>query len=128
MREKKLFAGLTADWDQLLAAAEANRADLPEVEAFRVQLEANLEDVRAAHARRAGLEAEKLQATQAIHASLASGKSLAGRIREWVRCRYGIHSEKLVEFGITPIRRRRLARGKPEKGERYSPESHRTAR
>ena len=46
IRAKKAFAQVTADWDQLLAAVEANRADLPEVEAFRVQLEANLEDLR----------------------------------------------------------------------------------
>lgn len=128
MREKKAFAQVTADWDQLLAAVEANRADLPEVEAFRVQLEANLEDLRAAYARRASLEAERLQATRTVKASLAQGKALASRIRIWVRGRYGIHNHKLVEFGIKPYRRRRLAREKPEKGERHSPESHRTAR
>jgi hypothetical protein len=128
MREKKAFAQVTADWDQLLAAVEANRADLPEVEAFRVQLEANLEDLRAAYARRASLEAERLQATRAVSASLAHGKALASRIRIWVRGQYGRHSNKLIEFGIKPYRRQGRPRGQPERGERYSPESHRTAR
>lgn len=128
MREKKAFAQVTADWDQLLAAVEANRADLPEVEAFRVQLEANLEDLRAAQARRASLEAERLQATRAVKVSLVHGRALASRIRFWVRGQYGDQSDKLVEFGMKPYRGRRPARGKPERGERYSPESHRTAR
>jgi hypothetical protein len=111
MKAGRSLAILTAAWEQLLAAVTAHQADLPEVEAYRVQLEASLEDVRAAHARRASLEAEKLRATQAVNLALDHGKALASRLRIWVRGVYGLHSDKLVEFGIKPLGRRRAVRG-----------------
>jgi hypothetical protein len=123
VREKKQsFAGFTAGWDQLLAAVEANRADLPEIEIFRVQLEANLEDLRALHAQRATLQANALRVTQDLKHARDQGMALASRLREWVRCRYGIRNDKLIEFGIKP-RRKRRSRGKPveEGGEERAP-------
>jgi hypothetical protein len=115
VRKRTTFATITAEWEQLLAAVEANRDELPQVEAFRVQLEASLEDLRALQVQRATLEANRLRATRDLKVSLDRGKALAGRLREWVRGRYG-SGDKLIEFGMKP-RRKRRARGRPGKEE-----------
>jgi hypothetical protein len=115
MKKTRSFAAITADWEQLLAAAEANRDDIPQAEAFRVQLEASLEDFRALHAQRAALEANRLRSTQELKIALDRGVVLAGRIRAWVRGQYGIHDDKLVEFGMKPWRKRK-PRGRPAAG------------
>jgi hypothetical protein len=122
MTKTRSFAAITADWEQLLAAAEANRDDIPQAEAFRVQLEASLEDFRALHAHRAALEANRLRSTQDLKIALDRGTALAGRIRAWVRGQYGSRNEKLVEFGMKPWRKRK-PRGRPaaEGGEERAP-------
>jgi hypothetical protein len=116
MRKRMSFAVITAEWEQLLAAVEANRDDLPQAEALRVQLEASLEDLRALQAQRAALEANRLRATQDLRICFDQGRALASRLREWVRGQYGVRGDKLIEFGMKPRRKRRI-RGRPEKEE-----------
>jgi hypothetical protein len=115
VRKRTTFATITAEWEQLLAAVEANRDELPQVEAYRVQLEASLEDLRVLQVQRATLEANRLRATRDLKVSLDRGKALAGRLREWIRGWYG-SGDKLIEFGMKP-RRKRRARGRPGKEE-----------
>jgi hypothetical protein len=104
------WAGLMSAWGRLLAAVDANREDLLQVEAFRVQLEASLTDLRILHARRATLQREMLVRTQELKVLTAQGRDLAVRIRDGVRSRYGFRSDKLLEFGMQPIPERRPRR------------------
>jgi hypothetical protein len=117
MRRLKSFAAVTASWEQLLSAVEANRDELPQVETFRVQLEACLDDLRAAHAQRAALEANRLRATRDLKIALDQGTALASRLRAWARGQYGNRGDKLIEFGMKP-RCKRKPRGRPGKEER----------
>jgi hypothetical protein len=110
-------------WDRLLAAVEANREDLPQVEALHVELEASLTDLRILHARRATLQREMLVRTQELKILAAQGRDLAVRIRYVIRARYGFRSDKLLEFGIKPIpeRRPRHRRSPPDRLETEAP-------
>jgi len=101
------WAGIMSAWGRLLAAVDANREDLLQVEDFRVQLEASLADLRILHARRATLQREMLVRTKELRVLADQGKDLAVRIRHMVRARYGFRSQKLRQFGIKPVDRRR---------------------
>lgn len=125
----KAFDAVTVEWEQLLAAVTANQEELPQVEAFRVQLEAHLTDLRALQAQRAALQVKALQATQNLRDALAWGLDLVTRIRDGVRGHYGFRNDKLTEFGIRPIRKRKeVACPGGERGDRSSPESIRPVR
>lgn len=107
------YACALADWEELLAALEANQDDLSLVDPYSAHLRAELSNLRTALARQSALRAEMLQATQDVHCYVALGKDLTRRIRDWLRSQYGHRSEKLTEFGIKPIRRRHPPRVRP---------------
>jgi hypothetical protein len=107
--------GMLSDWEQLLAAVGANREDLPHVETVRARLAAHVEDLRLLHSDRDRLRTETRRMTEEILQGFAEGGDLAIRLRSYVRSTYGIHSDKLLEFGIKP-RGRRRQNGRPPKG------------
>lgn len=93
-------------WERLLSSLEANAGDFPQLEAYRAQLKAMLDGAREASAQQAALAAEKQETTQRLQSVLADGRKLANFLRNGVRQRYGNRSEKLVEFGLKPLRAR----------------------
>jgi hypothetical protein len=97
------YTYILAHWDRLLAGAEANRADLPELEQCRAQLEAALVDTREAHARREGQRAETHRTTEEIQAVLRLGRDLAAQLEAGVKLHYGRRNPKLAEFGMKPL-------------------------
>ena len=103
-----------AHWERLLAAVEENRKDLPFLEMFQAQLGKEMDCVKDLRDRKAALRAETRQVSRDLRVFLARGRDLASRIQAGARSQYGIHSEKLTEFGIR-LRRRRTVREKPRK-------------
>jgi len=89
-------------WDQVLAAMATHHADLASYEAFGVELAAAADTLRNLQDRRARLRDEVQQMTAEVHAVLAQGNDLLARLRAGVRSRYGIHDNRLLEFGIKP--------------------------
>jgi hypothetical protein len=110
---KKSLPTTLALWEQLLAGVEANQEELQHVDVYRAQLDAEMKDVKAALSRRAALHAESLQTTRDLRSFAARGDEMAVRIRAGIHLQYGPRSEKLVEFGMKPTRRRRGPREKP---------------
>jgi hypothetical protein len=94
-------------WDRLLAGVAAHPEDLQCVEACRVQLALELSDIQSLRARQAALRAEMRQSVRALKVLLVRGTELAARIRAGVRSQYGTRSDKLLEFGMNPVRRRK---------------------
>src|SRR5947208_1538053 len=95
--------GILSDWAQVLAAVEVHQDDLPHIEDLRVRLAAGLEDLRTLRADRDLLRMEVQRMTQEVQQALEQGRDLASRIRAGVRTIFGIHSDKLSEFGSKPI-------------------------
>lgn len=104
-REPKYGVTLNG-WERLLGSMEANVGDFPQFDAYRAQLKAMLDAAREAAAQQAAMAANKQEATKKLQSVLADGRKLANFLRNGVRQRYGNRSEKLVEFGLNPLRTR----------------------
>lgn len=91
-------------WERLLASMAANAQDFPQLEAYRTELQSKLDAARAASTQQAAMEATKQEATKSLQATLAEGRKLATFLRGGVKQRYGNRAEKLVEFGLAPLR------------------------
>jgi len=104
-REPKYGVTLNG-WERLLGSLETNAGDFPQLETYRAQLKTMLDGAREAAAQQAALAANKQETTKKLQSVLADGRKLANFLRNGVRQRYGNRSEKLVEFGLNPLRTR----------------------
>ena len=91
-------------WERLLTSMEANAEDFKTLETYRAKLQSMLDTARESSARQAAMEASKQEATKSLQALLVEGRKLATFLRGGVKQRYGDRSEKLVEFGLAPVR------------------------
>ncbi len=108
---KESLAVTLSQWEQLIAACEANAEDLD----FLLELQAELRDLseraKELSVQQDALNAQKQQVTRDLDQVKEQGRALALRLRDGVRSRYGKRSAKLAELGI-----------KPRKGRASSPE------
>lgn len=109
MPKTSSFADVVLDWESLLIATEQHALDIPEAERHRASLTEHLVFTRQLKAAQDSAIANKQQATQDLQAAVVKGRELAIRVRGAVRAALGPKSERLVQFGITPIRKRRRA-------------------
>ncbi len=109
MPKTSSFADVVLDWESLLIATEQHALDIPEAERHRAALTEHLVFTRQLKAAQDSAIASKQQATQDLQAAVVKGRELAIRVRGAVRAALGPKSERLVQFGITPIRKRRRA-------------------
>jgi len=98
-------------WDQIVDGVGNNQADLPDLVNKKVELEQTGEEVRALSTEQAVLTAGKQETSKRLKAKLRKGEALADFLRTGVRQVYGYGSEKLVEFGMQPIRPRSRVSG-----------------
>ena len=93
-------------WRRLGNGLEANVGDYPNLEGHCVRLKEMTERAHALVVKRNALDAEKQAVTSELQTLLEEGRKLATFLRLGMRQSYGNDSEKLVEFGIRPRRRR----------------------
>jgi hypothetical protein len=111
------FAVQILDLEQLHAAIVRNLGLVPGVETLREPLELSIANIRALSIARNTLTADKQRLTQELKAALKSTESLVIDIRAIIRGQVGSRSEKLVEFGVAPLRRRTRKPKPPEESE-----------
>jgi hypothetical protein len=104
---KTSYAKMLRDWEVLLTKVSANKADLPFVEDYRAQLEVELNGAKETIEKQTAMQAAFQNETRNLEKFLERGKALAVNIRAGVVTRYGNRSEKLIEFGMRPVRSRR---------------------
>jgi hypothetical protein len=107
------FMALMGEGDHLLATVQANSADLAHLEETRVQLAANMDVARAASVRQNTAKALVQQSTRDLEKAMVDTRELITRMRNGIRTKYGLRSEKMTEFGMQP--RRALVRKAKEK-------------
>ncbi len=112
-REPKYGATLNG-WERLLASMEANADDFKTFEDHRAKLKSMLDTARETSAHQAAMAATKQEATKNLQTLLAEGRKLANFLRNGVKQHYGNRSEKLVEFGLAPLRARAKAKVDPQ--------------
>lgn len=94
------------EWEQTVTVSKVNAADLQSLSGFTLRLEVLLPLLKEASVRQATLQAELQQATRDLDAFKKEANEMATRIRAGVKATYGYRAEKLVEFGLKPLRKR----------------------
>ena len=112
---KIALAELFANWEGLLRAAAKYR-DQRKLHIHLDKLQAAFDRLHELEALRASLQAQQQQATQEMGAIKDDGKTTAIQIRTILKGILGPRSEALVEYDVTPVRkrgpRRKAAAGK----------------
>jgi hypothetical protein len=99
------YSDVTTDAEQLLTSTSANPDLQPIVERHRPQVEGDLEEIKNLKALQKTLTADKQKATQNLQAALKRLKERLIFLRAAIRGDMGPRTEKLVEYGITPLRK-----------------------
>ena len=128
------YATVIRDWELLLGRVTANAADLPFLGDYRAQLEAELAGLKESIERQTSLVSAAQQETRLVEGFLQRGNVLAVNLKAGIRTRYGNRSDKLVEFGMRPLRSRRRVtsevkrkRKEKEEEEKAAPQTATTA-
>ena len=100
------YSDVTTDAEQLLTASTANPALQPIVEKHRPQIEGALGEIKTLKALQKTLTADKQKTTQDLQAAMKRLKELIIFLRAAIRGDMGPRTEKLVEYGMTPLRQR----------------------
>jgi hypothetical protein len=116
MPSSNAYSDVVTDWQGLLDAAERNPEVQPSIEAERQSLAQVLAEVQSLKARQKEVTAQRQEVTQQLKAAVVRGKEVAIRVRSVVRGKIGPRSERLVHFGVPPLRRR-PRKTKPTDGE-----------
>jgi hypothetical protein len=106
-RARTIFSTVVSSWEQLLVALLANTQQFLHLEEQRNRLQQLLERARQLATEQDLHTAAKQEASRELEVILADGKKLATFLRNGIKERYGNRSEKLLEFGVQPFRRRR---------------------
>src|SRR3954466_4582489 len=108
------LADVLTDWEELLEAVRRSPDLLPDIEEDIALLARLLAQTRALKARQNELAALRQEATQRLNEEMGRGKETAIRMRSVIRGTLGPRNERLVQFGIAPLRkRRRTVRSRP---------------
>jgi len=116
------YADVVTDWEQLGSSLATNVTDLPNLEAYRVELVGLLERFRALTVQQGIHKANFQQASKDLQEVIARGRKLATFLRAGIKHRYGNRSEKLVEFRVQPLRSRKRVRVEEPEEPKPAPE------
>ena len=109
MPEITSFADFMAAWDRLIKAVANNEPNLPDLSGLVGPLQALLDEAKELDAAKAAARAQLRQGAKRTRSLTAEGRAAAARLRGALIAHFGSHNEILVEFGITPVRSRRVA-------------------
>lgn len=93
-------------WERIVAVSKENAADLELLSGYTNRLDELVPLTKQANTRQALAQAEFQQSTRDQEVLMEEARELALRIRHGVKSIYGSRSEKLVEFGLKPQRKR----------------------
>ena len=110
MKSIRSFADVVSDWEELLEAVNDNAEVLASAAPQQEALQASLAALRVKRAHQASCTAGRLQATQDLGVLIDQGNENARRLRGLVRAVLGSKSERLVQFRVAPLRRRRRSK------------------
>lgn len=95
------------DWSVLLKATRENEAELPDVASLLEALEEGHDQTVSLRGRRDALLASAMELTEEMNEAFAESRDAARALRSYIKGVLGPRSEKLVRFGIKPLRGRR---------------------
>ena len=108
MSRETTYAGMIGDWQRLLTTLEANSAEVPQLEPFRVKLVGMVNQaLDVTKQQQADLKASKQAASKQMRQIATDAQRLATAVRSLLKEHYGIRDEKLAAFGLQPFRGRK---------------------
>ena len=110
------FPDSMADWSLLVSAVENNSETLPDLSGLLGPLKGFLSEARELDAVKAAARSQLSQGAKRTRALVPEGREAASRLRNAIKVHFGSHNEKLLEFGIAPLRtpRRRQPANPPK--------------
>jgi hypothetical protein len=105
--QKSSLADIIVDGETLLAALDANPVLLPNIEDARAPLELSLAEIKSLTFRERTLTGDRQQAVQDRRAAVLRSRDQSRVLRDFIRSKLGARSEKLVEFRVQPLRKRK---------------------
>ena len=108
MSDINSFPDFMADWDRLILAVGNNQQTLPDLTGLVGPLTVLLEEARTVHAAKAAARAQLRQGTKRTRTLVPEARAAASRLRAALVAHFGNHNEILGQFGITPVRSRRV--------------------
>lgn len=106
-----------ASWEQTLGAFIANASDFERFDPERVRLEQITNRFKVLINQRAAYAASKQETTREMQDLFQEAETLVDHMCTTVRNFYGVSSEKLVEFGMTPTSSRSRRTKRPAEPE-----------
>lgn len=99
---------------RLSAALAANEEDFGHMPGVLAEFQRLVVQIQEAASQQAALTAAKQEATRRFQDLLRAGQEHGLFLRRAAQMRYGRSSEKLIELGVRPFRRRKASRSAPE--------------
>lgn len=100
------FGESVISMEQLLANAEPRVAEQPLLQEVHSELKTMLGEVRELRTRQREARATAQSITKEMQGKLAAARDQAARLRAGLTTMLGKRDERLVEFGMKPLRRR----------------------
>jgi hypothetical protein len=122
MLRQNTNAGMLGQLLRFNAALAANSDELEHLEGMRLRLASLIAEAQVMAQQQAALAASKQTASKRLQEVLSEGLRSATGLERLLLEFYGPGAEKLVEFGIQPLRGRRRSRTTPEQPEEPQPE------
>ncbi len=119
MASNNAFDSVVGNLQGILEAVERNPEVQPSVQEERQILTQSLTDIQGLKARQKELTALRQEATQQLNVAVSRGKEAAIRVKSVVRGKIGPRNERIVHFGLKPLRKRprKAKQEKPTDGE-----------
>lgn len=93
--------------EKVLAAVDRNASMLPDLTRYRQPIEQTIQTIQTLTALQQSLEIRRQNTTRELKAALYELQEHTRRLRSAIRGDLGARNEKLTEFGIAPLRKRR---------------------
>jgi len=103
---KQSIAEIVVAWEKLIANVKASGAAVPGVDVYAPPMEEILAQAKDLSARLEMRKGIKQQESKERRRLIQAGRKQAARLRAALKAHFGIDSERLVEFGVRPIRPR----------------------
>ena len=109
MSDTRSFPDFMATWNRMIKAVENNQQALPDLTGLVGPLATLLEEAKNLDVAKAAARAQLRQGSKRTRTLIPEGRAAAARLRGALIAHFGSHNEILVEFGIAPVRARRVA-------------------
>lgn len=104
------FPDYMAYWDRLLKAVRNNQDILPDFSGLVGPLNSLLEEARELETDKAKARSLLSQSAKRSRILIPEGRAAAARLRDALKVHFGGHNEALVQFGVAPLRTRRVSK------------------